>query len=67
MTDGHGSPPAGQRQSAAAREDPRRLHTPPVHHRRHEAHADREHHRPGRKKHCVAVPAAGGDAWLLPL
>lgn len=39
----------GQRQSFAAREDPRCLHPPTVHHRRHEADADREHHWPGRK------------------
>lgn len=44
---------AGQRQSSAAREDQRRLHSPSVHHRRHEADADREHHRPGCKKHFL--------------
>lgn len=40
---------AGQCQSSAAREDQRCLHPPTVHHRRHEADADREHHRPGCK------------------
>lgn len=41
---------AGQRQSSVAWEDQRRLHSPTVHHRRHEANADREHHRPRRKR-----------------
>ena len=36
----------GHRAAAAARQDPRRLHPPPVRHRRHEAPRHGQHHRP---------------------
>lgn len=41
---------SGYRQSSALRKDQRRLHPPTVHHGRHEAHADREHHWPRSRR-----------------